>query len=201
LSQELGYYQKSISYYEKLIALRPRPEYFLVLSNLYELLSDDTNLIRVLNSGADNFPTNRDLVFKLLNTLQSKNQYAEIIKHLDQALIFDEKNVNLNYLAGYSYELLGNIPKAEEFYKSIIEINPNNFDANYALGLLYLNLYINDKKQSGIKYVAKTYLIKANDIDPNELKSLNSLAIFYRNSGEAVELQKINNRINQLKLN
>lgn len=201
LSQELGYYQKSISYYEKLIQLRPRPEYFLVLSNLYELLNDDMNLIRVLNSGAGNFPTNRDLVFKLLNTLQSKNQYAEIIKHLDQALIFDESNVDLNYLAGYSYEILGNIPKAEEFYKSIIEINPNNFDANYALGLLYLNLYLKDKNQSGIRYVVKTYLTKANDIDPNELKSLNSLAMFYKNSGDAFELQKINNRINQLKLN
>lgn len=201
LSQELGYYQKSISYYEKLIQVRPRPEYFLVLANLYELLNDDTNIVRVLNSGVDNFPSNRDIVFKLLNTLQSKGDYLEILRHIDQAIKLDENNINLNYLAAFSYEMAGNTSKAEEYYKSIIEINPNNFDANYALGLLYLNLYLKDKKQSGIRYVTKTYLNKANEIDPNELKSLNSLAIFYKNSGETTELQKINNRINQLKLN
>jgi tetratricopeptide (TPR) repeat protein len=201
LAQELGYYQKSVAYYEKLTQIRPRPEYFLVLANLYELINDETNIIRVLNAGADNFPTNRDIIFKLLNTLQNKGMYGEIIKHIDQAIKLDENNINLNYLAGFSHEMLGNISKAEEYYKSIIEINPNNFDSNYALGLLYLNLYLKDKKQNNIKYVSKTYLIKANEIDPNELKSLNSLAIFYKHSGETTELQKINNRINQLKLN
>lgn len=201
LAQELGYYQKSITYYEKLIQVRPRPEYFLVLANLYELKNDETNIIRVLNSGADNFPNNRDIVFKLLNTLQIKADYKEIVKHINKALNLDEDNINLNYLAGFSHEMIGNVAKAEEYYKSIIEINPNNFDANYALGLLYLNLYLKDKSQTGIKYVTKTYLVKANEIDPNELKSLNSLAIFYKHSGESSELQKINNRINQLKLN
>jgi tetratricopeptide (TPR) repeat protein len=201
LSQELGYYQKSILYYEKLIQLRSRPEYYLVLANLYELINDNINIIRVLNSGTDNFPTNRDILFKLLNTLQNRGEYGEIIKHINQALNLDENNVNLNYLAGFAYEMIGNITKAEEYYKLIIEINPNNFDANYALGLLYLNLYLKDKKQNSIRYVAKTYLNKANEIDPNELKSLNSLAIYYKQSGETTELQKINNRINQLKLN
>ena len=50
-------------------------------------------------------------------------------------------------------------------------------------------------------YVAKFYLTKANEIDPYELKSLTSLSILYKNTGEITELQKINNRINQLKLN
>lgn len=201
LSQELGYYQKSITYYEKLIQIRPRPEYFLVLANLYELLKDESNIVRVLRSGTDNFPNNRDIIFKLLNTFQNKNEYVEIIRYIDQALKLDENNINLNYLAGFSNEMVGNVSKAEGYYKTIIEINPNNFDANYALGLLYLNLYIKDTQKSSIRYVTKTYLAKANEIDPNELKSLNSLAIFYKRSGENTELQKINNRINQLKLN
>ena len=99
--------------------------------------------------------------------------------------------------------MLGNIITAEEHYKYIIGINPNNYEANYALGLLYLNSFLKDKKQkqSGIMYVAKFYLTKANEIDPYELKSLTSLSILYKNTGEITELQKINNRINQLKLN
>jgi hypothetical protein len=50
-------------------------------------------------------------------------------------------------------------------------------------------------------YISKYYLTKANEIDPNELKVLSALSILYKNTGEKSELQKINNRINQLKLN
>ena len=201
LCQELGYYQRSVSYYEKLIINRPRPEYFMVAANLYESLNDESNTIRVLSAGSNAFPNNRDILFKLLNILLNRNEYSEIIKFTGQALKLDENNINLNYLAGFSHEMSGNINKAEEYYKTIININPNNYEANYALGLLYLNLYLKDKKQSGLMYVAKYYLTKANEIDPYELKSLKSLSIFYKHTGETTELQKINNRINQLKLN
>jgi tetratricopeptide (TPR) repeat protein len=131
----------------------------------------------------------------------NRSEYAEIVKFTSQALKLDENNINLNYLAGFSHDMSGNIIKAEEYYKFIININPNNYEANYALGLLYLNSYLKDKKQSGIRYVAKYYLTKANEIDPYELKSLTSLSILYKHTGEITELQKINNRINQLKLN
>jgi len=201
LCQELGYYQRSIGYYEKLIVNRPRPEYFMVAANLYELLNDETNTIRILSAGSAAFPGNRDILFKLLNILLNRNEYGEIIKFTSQALKLDENNINLNYLAGFSHEMSGNINKAEEYYKAIININPNNYEANYALGLLYLNIYLKDKKQSGVMYVAKYYLTKANEIDPYELKSLTSLSILYKHTGEITELQKINNRINQLKLN
>lgn len=203
LCQELGYYQRSIAYYEKLIVSRPRPEYFMVTANLYESLNDETNTVRILSAGSNAFPNNRDILFKLLNILLNRSEYDEIVKFTSQALKLDENNINLNYLAGFSHEMLGNIIKAEEHYKYIIGINPNNYEANYALGLLYLNSFLKDKKQkqSGIMYVAKFYLTKANEIDPYELKSLTSLSILYKNTGEITELQKINNRINQLKLN
>ncbi len=201
ISQELGQYPQAISYYEKLITFRSRPEYYLVVANLYELLNDDFSVVRVLKAGANRFINNRDILFKLINTLQNRNDYSEISNYIAPAIALDQENINLIYLAGFSHEMLGNIIKAEQYYKLILEINPNNYDANYSLGLLYLNLYLRDKKQDKIKYVAKSYLLKANEISPNELKLLNSLAIFLKNSGEISELQKINNRINQLKLN
>ncbi|MBM3402860.1 MAG: tetratricopeptide repeat protein [Bacteroidetes bacterium] len=201
LCQETGNYIRSVGYYEKLISKNPKAEYYMVLANLYESLNDEKNMIRVLTKGSQAYTTNRDLVFKLLNILFNKNDYSEIIKFTDQALKLDENNINLNYLAGFSYEMTGNISKAEEYYKVILTINPNNYEANFALGLLYLNLYLKDKEQSGMMYVSKYYLNKANEIDPNELKTLTSLSILYNNTGEVSELQKIKNKINQLKLN
>jgi len=201
LCQETGNYLRAVGYYEKLIVNRPKPEYYMVLSNLYELLNDETNTVKVLTAGSKAYPGNRDLVFKLINILLIRNDYQEIIKFTAQALKLDENNINLNYLAGFSHEMTGDFTKAEEYYKVILSINPNNYEANFALGLLYLNLYLNDKEQSGMMYISKYYLTKANEIDPNELKALNSLSILYKNTGEKSELQKINNRINQLKLN
>lgn len=201
LCQELGYLQRSTTYYEKLILKRPKPEYYMVLANIYESLNDEGNTIRVLSEGSNTYPANRDLVFKLLNILLNRNEYGEIINFTTQALKLDETNINLNYLAGFSYEMTGNNPKAEEYYKVILNINPNNYEANYALGLLYLNLYLKDKGKDNLMYLSKYYLTKANEIDPYELKSLTSLSILYKHNGETTELQKINNRINQLKLN
>lgn len=201
LCQETGNTHKAIGYYEKLLVQRPMSEYFMILANLYESLNDEKNTIRVLSDGSNAYPENRDLVFKLLNILLLKNEYKEIVKFIDKGLKLDPNNINLNYLAGFSYEMIGNMTKAEEYYKVILTINPNNYEANYALGLLYLGEYLKDKAQSGTVYVSKYYLSKANEIDPNELKTLTSLSILYRNTGNKEELQKINNRINQLKLN
>ncbi len=201
LHQELGNYSKSISYYEKLVSQKPKPEYYLVLANLYESLGDEKSLLNTLKRGSEAYPANRDLIFKLINTLVTGSDYAGIAEFIERALKLDEFNVNLNYLAGFSNEITGNNAKAEEYYKAVLNINPNNYEGNYALGLLYLNLYLKDKTKSDMMYISKYYLSKANEIDPNELKSLTSLSLLYKHTGDKDELQRINNRINQLKLN
>ncbi len=201
LNQELGNYEESTLYYVKLISQKPKPEYYLVLANLYESRGEENIAINTLKVGSEAFPDNRDLIFKLINMLVNRNDYVEIAKFTGRALKLDEFNINLNYLAGFSNEMKGNNLKAEEYYKAVLNINPNNYDGNYALGLLYLNLYLKDKTKENMMYISKYYLSKANEIDPNELKSLTSLSILYKHTGDKNELEKINNRINQLKLN
>ncbi|WP_170878369.1 tetratricopeptide repeat protein [Daejeonella lutea] len=201
LHQEVGNYEGSISYYIKLIRQKPKPEYYLVLANLYDARGEELAAVNSLKAGSEAFPENRDLIFKLINLLVNRNDYAEIAKFTERALKLDEYNVNLNYLAGFANEMVGNTLKAEEYYKAVLNINPNNYEGNYALGLLYLNLYLRDTSKNSVLYVSKYYLSKANEIDPNELKSLTSLSVLYKHTGDNIELQRINNRINQLKLN
>lgn len=201
LHQELGNYSQSATFYETLIARKPKPEYFLILSTLYEYLGNDNANLTILKKGSEAYPENRDLVFKLINILVNRNDYVEIARFSEQGLKLDESNVYLTYLAGFSNEMTGNNVKAEEYYKAVLEINPNNYEGNYALGLLYLNMYLKDRSKDNLMYASKFYLSKANEIDPNELKSLTSLSILYKYTGDNGELQRINNRINQLKLN
>ena len=201
LYQELGNYERAAFYYGQLVSQKPKPEYSLVLANLYESMGDENSALNTLKDGSEAFPENRDIVFKLINLLVNRNDYLEISKFTERALKLDEFNINLNYLAGFSNEMTGNNLKAEQCYKAVLNINPNNYEGNYALGLLYLNLYLKDTSKDSILYISKYYLSKANEIDPNELKSLTSLSILYKHTGDMNELQKINNRINQLKLN
>ncbi|MGB4400463.1 MAG: hypothetical protein WBJ10_13915 [Daejeonella sp.] len=201
LNQELGHYELSANFYEKLINQKPKPEYFLVLANLYETRGDEERALKTLTDGSEAFPQTRDLVFKLINILGNRNDFDELAKFTERGLKLDEFNINLNYLAGFSNEMIGDNLKAEEYYKAVLNINPNNYEGNFALGLLYLNMYLKDQTKSSMMYLSKYYLSKANEIDPNELKSLTSLSILYKHTDDKEELKRINNRINQLKLN
>lgn len=200
LYERMGYNYKAIEFYQKVLQDRSRPEYYLALSNLYESVRQYQKAVEITQQGRANFPDNKDLVFKELNYFSDAGNFQEVTKLIKNALRLDENNINLNYLAGFSYEMTGKTQQAEEYYKKVLSLDPNNYDANYALGLLYLNLYIQESKSDLINR-AKQYLTKANEIDPNQIKTLQSLAILYRNTGEEIQLQRVNNKINQLKLN
>lgn len=201
LNHELGFTRKAAEHYRWLILQDARPEYFMTLANIYELAGDENAVLDVLKKGSDAFPNNRDMVYKILNILGSRNDYREIIKFTGRALKLDNRNINLLYLAGFAEEMTGNIKEAERYYKDILNINPDNYEGNYALGLLYLNQYLKDESLNDELSDAKYHLAKANEIDPYELKSLTSLSVLYKYTGDERELQKIKNRINQLKLN
>jgi tetratricopeptide (TPR) repeat protein len=199
--EKLGYPRKAVTYYKKLIAERPEPAYYFSLSELYSLLRNEDLALEILRKGRSKFPQDKDLVFKEINHYAEKQEYTAVIELLPNAIQLDEGSIPLNFLAGFSYEVTGNMAKAEEHYEKVLNSDPNNYDANYALGLLHLNLYVKNKDKKQFMYTALNYLSKANEIDPNQLKTLQSLAILYQYSGDGIQLQRVNNRINQIKLN
>jgi tetratricopeptide (TPR) repeat protein len=137
----------------------------------------------------------------LLNILSDNQDYQAVVSIVDDALELDPDNLSLNYLAGFSYDFLGNRTKAESFYKKMLAIDPNSYDANYALGLLFLNSYIRNTKKEDQLFLAKQYLSKANEIDPNDIKGLRALVVLYKQTGDMMQLQKLNSKLNELILN
>ena len=79
---------------------------------------------------------------------------------------------------------------------------PNNYDANYSLGLLYLKMYSEEKnhKEDHLEKAA-LYLNKAEEINPNSVNVLKSLSILYKESGNMLKLEEVNNKLNQIILN
>lgn len=202
IAMRLGYKEESLGYFARLIEERPaHPDYFLTMAELYTDLHQEAQMVEVLQKGLDWFPQNRDIVFKLLNYFSDKQDYPGVIEIVDDALALEPDNMSLNYLAGFSYEMIGDRGKAEAFYKNMLSIDANNFDANYALGLLFLNSYLRNTKKEDQLFLAKRYLSKANEIDPNDVKGLRALVVLYKQTGDMMQLQRLNNKLNELILN
>ncbi len=199
LSEKLGHTNRAIYYYERLIQDRRRslPDYYLALSNLYEI-KDSNKSLEVLQEGRRVFPNNRELLFKEINIYADNGAYGMVERIIADALEIDPENPELIYLAGFSYDIIGKKAKAEEFYKKLISLEYNNYEGNYSLGLLYLNWYLNSaaNKEANLN-LAKKYLTLAGEINPNSVNVLKSLAILYNNTGDMIELEKVNSKLKQ----
>ncbi|HEY0897425.1 MAG TPA: TRAFs-binding domain-containing protein [Sphingobacteriaceae bacterium] len=202
ISEKLGYKEEALDYFGQLIEAKPgMPDYYLTMADLYTDLHQAGKMSEILLLGHRRFPENRDLLFKLLNTYADNQDYQAVVSIVDDALKLDADNLSLNYLAGFSYDFLGNQAKAQSFYKKMLEIDPNSYDGNYALGLLFLNSYLRNTKDESQLFLAKRYLSKANEIDPNDIKGLRALVVLYKQSGDMMQLQKLNSKLNELILN
>jgi len=200
LSEKLGNYNQAISYYEKLIddKQHTQPDFYLALSNLYDQQRNSNKSLEVLQKGRKMFPGNRDILFKEINIYAENNAYSSLEGVIEDALKFDPDDVNLNYLAGFSFEATGKKNKAEQFYKKVISLDQNSYEGHYSLGILYLDLYLNtENKQENRLQLAKKHLLKAGEINPNSVNVLKSLAVLYNQSGNMLELERVNNKLKQ----
>ncbi|MFD2163898.1 tetratricopeptide repeat protein [Paradesertivirga mongoliensis] len=204
LSERLGYTDKAIQYYSYLITDNKRSlsDYYLALSNLYEQTRNSSKALSVIQQGRKAFPGNKDLLFKELNTYADNGAYETVSKLVDDALEFLPDNLNLLYLAGFSFEMTGKKDRAEEYYKKIISLEQNNYEGNYALGLLYLNSFLKaSDKSRDLLAESRRYLVQAAELNPNSVNVLKSLMILYTHTGNTLELQRVKNKLSQIILN
>ncbi|MBC8052735.1 MAG: tetratricopeptide repeat protein [Sphingobacteriaceae bacterium] len=204
LSERLGQTDKAIQYYTYLISDKKRslPDYYLALSNLYEQLRNSSKALSVIQEGRSTFSGNRDLLFKEINTYADNGAYETVSKLVDNALEFLPDNLNLIYLAGFSFEMIGKTDRAEEYYKRIISVEQDNYEGNYALGLLYLNSFLKSSdKNKDLLTKCKKYLVQAAEINPNSVNVLKSLTILYTLTNNTTELNRIKNKLSQIILN
>lgn len=201
LSDRLGYTEKAIGYYSFLVSDQKRslPDYYLALSNLYEQSRNPNKALDVISQGRRAFPANKDLLFKEINTYSDNGDYAIVVNLVDEALKFDPYNVNLLYIAGFAFQITGKHNRAEQYYKEIISLEYSNYEANYALGLLYLDLYLKrPENNKDLLSLSRRYLVLASEIDPNSTRALKALAILYKQTNNFVELQRVNNKLSQI---
>ena len=158
-------------------------------------------MLNTLLTGRQQFPESKEVLFTLINAYMANDAYAAIVPLIDEAIAHEPENVNLNYIAGFANEMEDNKEAAKKYYEKVISLDANNFEGNLELGLLYLKEYIADPDNEGVQRKAQEHLLKANEIQPSEVNTLKSLAVLYRQSGDVIQQERVNNILNQLTIN
>ena len=158
---------KSKQILQQLIAINfNEPAIYIYMSNIYLEEGNTDKAIEYLALGREIFEEDQSLINTEINLYIKLNRTAELIEKLGEAIEFDSENHLLYFNRGTIYDQEGNITKAEQDYKSALEINSSSFGANYNLGALYFNYGVKLKDEAGntssdTKYKALTK--QAND--------------------------------------
>ena len=199
ISAKLGKHEEAINFYKQHLdrSLSISAADYLILADLFKNAGKPNEQLNTLLNGRDAHPSDKNILFQIINIYAANGSYDAVVPLLTEAIRMEPENIELNYLAGYANEIIGNRNVAEQFYKKVINLDDNNYNGNYELGLLYLKDYIRDNSRTEYLELAERYLLKANEIDPNAVKALQSLAILFDKSGDRVQYERVRNQLNQ----
>lgn len=191
--------EDAIDYYQQVLQQdSPLPNQYFELAGIYEGQGQLTDAVSTLQQGRIIFPEDKELLFQLIKLYVQAGEYAAIVPIIDEAVKHEPENVELNYLAGFSHESEGNTALAKQYYEKTVSLDNNNYEANLALGLLYLDDYLKDANNQEAEYNAQNYLLKANEIKPREVNALKSLALYYEHAEDEIQSDRVNMLLNRL---
>lgn len=194
-------YDEAVKYYQKTIEINPKnPGIYQELERTYMEKQDTTNALKVIEEGRAKHPDFLGLIYDELNIYLARNQAAQQIAKIENAIAKDPKNKTLYFVAGIAYSANKQADKAEESYKKALEIDPSYSDAIYNLAVIYINKgndYINaanklpNNKSTEAKYndlkskfqdqlnKALPLLEKARELNPKDASTLTTLREVY----------------------
>lgn len=202
LSAQAGKTAEAIGYYKKLIAATEvDPVTYISLAKLYKSADNTQEYINTLKIAREKFPEDKAVLFLLVEAYSENRTYQAVTPLIVDAIKHEPDNIELIYLAGYANENVGNISEAKKYYERVLELEDDNYDANLALGLIYLNDFLKDNNNLEAQYSAQDYLLKANGIKPYAVNALKGLALFYETANDQEQLDRVNTLLNQLSNN
>ncbi|PRD57364.1 hypothetical protein C5749_00680 [Sphingobacterium gobiense] len=202
LASQTEQYDAAIRYYNDLLGKGDAPvEYYLELAEIHKRNGDNQAILNTLHEARTKFPENKQVLLNLIQLFAQNNEYKAIAPIIDEAIVHEPEDIDLNYLAGYANENVGNIEIAKRYYAKVLQLAPNNYEANLALGLIFLNNFLQDSDNVEAQYQAQNLLLKANEIRPYDVNALKSLSLYYERSGDLAQLDRVKLLLNQLSNN
>lgn len=182
-----------------------------VYKALYQINIDDadtTAALQALQVGQEVFPDDKDLSNLEVNIYMQQGKTDILTQKLLKALKNDPENATIYTALANVYDQTGKQDSAIFYNKKALALDPNFFDANYNLGIIYYNkaadlvneaLDITDvSKYNKLKAEyekifrqALPYLEKAHEIQPDDRNTMISLSEIYVRLGETEKAEAI----------
>ncbi|MGY6562188.1 MAG: tetratricopeptide repeat protein [Luteibaculaceae bacterium] len=199
-AERAGNPDRAIELYQSALEL----DYFLggdvyaQLIGVYKAKENDEKIAELLAIARPKFPENEPLLFEEANLFFRQQNFEGAQKALLEAVekVDEDRKVPLMVSIAGIYDKLGQLDKARETYDAILAKDPNNFEANQAIGALIFNEGVeannvaneisdNKKYAEAMKQVNKIFessmpfLEKAHSIEPDDVQTLLALKQLY----------------------
>lgn len=163
------------TYINKLIERKfSDPKIYSALAKVYLDEKDTTNSLSTLALGRERFPADLDLMNMELDILLKQGKTDLLMKKLDDAIATDDQNKIYFFARASTYEKLDKTDLAEKDYLKAIEIDPEYYDANYNLGVMYVN-----KAKPVIEKLQKSYTKPEQALLEKQIKDVYNTALIY----------------------
>lgn len=122
------------------------------LAEIQMLKGDTAQALNILDIGKGIVSNTRSLRMKELKIYKDAGRVDELIEKLNEAIESEPGNITLYLVLAQTYDQLRKKKKAIQTYKEALKVNPQDFNVNYNLGVLYYNIGVDTIKASqGIK--------------------------------------------------
>ncbi|MEO6523163.1 MAG: tetratricopeptide repeat protein [Mucilaginibacter sp.] len=191
---------------------------------LYLLKKDTVGAIQAVSEAVTKYPGNANLTNREIQLYLQTGKIKEVSDKLDKAIVNDPKNKGLYYYSGYIALQQKAYDKALVQFNKALAIDPDYYEANFNIGLCYLNPGIDlfnkantlptnkaNPKATQIQYdalskqavgmfdQAKPYLEKAIALDPKSEDALLALKKVYLGKKDNVNANLIQKKLDALR--
>ncbi len=205
-NQLLGMNYKSATLYTRLLQMARQEK-------------NDAEAAKVLEQALAAYPNNKAFMLEDLNMTLAKGHGDDAIAKINRSITADPGNSNLYAVRGSMYDQQKKSDLALADYKKAVELDPNNFDAEFNLGVYNYNraadLYTKASRMdlkayqiSGKKMEADgkrffqasiPYFEKALELQPEDRNTLSSLQKVYFRLGRTADSERLNAKLQSLK--
>lgn len=200
---------KEKEYLEKLIKLNYNdPRIYIYMSRLYQEEKDTVTALQYVEQGRERFYDDNMLIGEQVDLALKLGKADELLAKMTEDIGYDPGNATLFMVRGMLYEKKEDLDNAAKDYAESLTINPDNFNANFNLGILYYNKgatimkvakdildndkYTAEKKKADDEFKkALPYFESAHEINPKDEIAAKSLLRLYPRLGETEKYTKL----------
>ena len=201
-NQLLGMNYKSVNVYSRLLQMAKQQK-------------DNAEATKVLQQALAVYPNNKAFMLEDLNMSLASGKGEDALGKINKAIVADPTNSNLYAVRGSMYDQQKKTDLALADYKKAVDLDPNNFDAQFNLGVYNYNraadaytkaskmdlkaYQVSGKKleAEGKKYFEASvpYFEKSLQLQPNDRNTLTSLQKVYFRLGRSADSERLNAKL------